>query len=138
MPHTVPPWVESGTLYFITMCSLPRGENQLCRPDTAKNLLDSVRFYHEGGRWFARLFLLMPDHAHALLAIPVCERMSEVVRNWKQYTARQFGVRWQRGYFDHRLRNHEQWELKAEYIRENPVRARLVTEANQWSYVLEH
>lgn len=136
--HAIPPWVESGALFFVTMCSLPRGENQLCRPEKAQGLLDSVRFYHEHERWFARLFLLMPDHVHALLAIPAGEHMDEVVRNWKRYTARQFSIHWERSFFDHRLRNHEQWELKAEYIRENPVRKGLVADANQWSHLLEN
>ncbi len=99
--------------------------------------MESVRFYHEHNRWFARLFLVMPDHVHALLAFPPDEKMSDVIQNWKSYIARACSVKWQRGYFDHRVRNGENWELKAAYIRQNPVRKGLVACGEKWPYVFE-
>ena len=41
---------------------------------------------------------------------------------------------WQRGFFDHVLRNDESYEDKWNYVRENPVRAGLVTKADDWPY----
>jgi putative transposase len=136
--HPVPPWVEKGSLFFVTLCCEQRGRNQLCLATAGRALLDTVRYYHEHQRWFARLFLLMPDHVHALLAFPQVEERSEVIRNWKGYTARKLGVRWQRNYFDHRLRNIESWERKAEYVRQNPLRAGLIADAALWPFVIEN
>ena len=33
-------------------------------------ILDAARFYHVHGRWFLRLFLVMPDHLHMLASFP--------------------------------------------------------------------
>jgi REP element-mobilizing transposase RayT len=41
---------------------------------------------------------------------------------------------WQPGFFDHLLRNAESYEQKWHYVRENPVRAGLVSRAEDWSY----
>ena len=134
--HETPGWVKPGALFFITMCGDPRGENQFCRTAVAPALLESARFYHDRQRWFVRLLLIMPDHIHALLAFPATESMGETIRQWKSYAIRRLAVRWQRGFFDHRLRNDEQWQLKAKYIRENPVRKGLVADAAPWPYVI--
>ncbi len=40
-------------------------------------------------------------------------------------------------FFDHRLREGESLELKAAYLRENPVRAGLVARADGWPWVFE-
>ena len=135
--HTPPPWINSGALFFITICCEERGDAGLCEPDRAFSILDSVRSYHEQERWFARLFLLMPDHIHALVAFPPDSRMSETLRNWKRFVARESGVKWQRGYFDHRIRDSDNLQMKAAYIRENPVRKGLVMSSEQWPYVFE-
>lgn len=138
LAHTPPAWVASGSLFFVTVCCEQRGSRILTEPLTAQTLLDAARQYHERGRWFARLLLLMPDHLHALLAFPPHEQMSEVFRNWKAFTARRAGVKWQRNYFDHRLRSDESWEEKAAYIRMNPVRRGLVAQPTEWPFFLEH
>jgi putative transposase len=41
---------------------------------------------------------------------------------------------WQRGFFDHLLRNSESYVEKWEYVRQNPVRAGLVTRWEEWLY----
>jgi len=41
---------------------------------------------------------------------------------------------WQPGFFDHVLRNDESYGQKWNYVRENPVRADLVTDADEWPY----
>ena len=135
--HDCPSWAETGALYFVTINAAPRGTSDLVQPDSAASLLESAAHYHRQGRWFARLFLLMPDHVHALLAFPPVEAMRTVICDWKRYTARVHAVRWQRDFFDHRLRSNESWELKADYIRQNPVRKGLVQQATDWPWSLE-
>jgi REP-associated tyrosine transposase len=41
---------------------------------------------------------------------------------------------WQRGFFDHLLRSDESYAQKWNYVRENPVRAGLLTNADDWPY----
>jgi len=39
-----------------------------------------------------------------------------------------------RGFFDHLIRNTESYAQKWDYVRENPVRAGLVSTAEKWKY----
>ena len=48
--------------------------------------------------------------------------------------ARTTSIKWQRNYFDHRVRKDESLVEKADYILNNPVRARLVTCAEEWPF----
>lgn len=137
LPHEIPPWVRSGALYFFTLGTRTRGATTLTVTATAETLLNAAAHYHAIGRWHARLFLLMPDHLHALLAFPPHESMRAVWRDWKRFTARTAGVAWERDVFEHRLRNDGNVELKARYIRENPVRQGLVATAEEWPWYFE-
>jgi putative transposase len=135
LPHVAPSWAGAGSLYFITVCCRQRKTNQLCHPGIASSIFEATRYRHISGAWFVRLLLLMPDHLHALVAIPSHRPMSTVIQQWKGRIARETGICWQRGFFEHRLRNSESWEEKAHYIRRNPIRAGLIGENEKWIYV---
>jgi putative transposase len=138
--HAVPSWVEDGSLFHIRM-AVDREKNKqpLTIAPLAQALLDSARFYETKQRWHISLFLIMPDHAHALLSFPRDEAMSKTVGDWKHFYARKHGVLWQDGYFDHRLRDDERGEqlsAKMNYIRQNPVAAGLCSKAEDWPWVI--
>jgi REP element-mobilizing transposase RayT len=91
-------------------------------------------------RWHITLFLLMPDHVHALLAFRRDKSMSEIIRGWKRFHRRMYRVIWQEGYFDHRLRPDErgtQLSAKLNYIRQNPMAAGLCTRVEEWPWVID-
>jgi putative transposase len=139
--HRVPHWVEPGALFHIRI-ALDREKEQraLTIPPLAQAILDSATFYEAKMRWHITLFLLMPDHLHALLSFARDESMSEVIRDWKRFHTRRNGVLWQEGYFDHRLRADErgtQLLAKMNYIRQNPVAAGLCTRAEKWPWVID-
>ena len=134
--HEVPGWVESGAIFHIRIATDHETQRApLTKPALAESIMHSVRLYEEQLRWYVRIFVLMPDHLHALVSFESDKRMSTVVGDWKRFHARTNRVRWQEGYFDHRLRNDErgeQLELKADYIRRNPVAAGLCTKPEDW------
>ncbi|MDD2763602.1 MAG: transposase [Opitutaceae bacterium] len=135
LPHHVPGWVKSDSIFFVTICCQPRGINQLCHEAVAGKLFEAVTFRHQSQRWYVRVLLLMPDHLHALVSFPHDEDMRQVVANFKELTAKRAGVSWQRDFFDHRLRAEESLQEKWEYIRMNPVRKGLIDRPEQWPYV---
>ncbi len=137
LPHTVPGWLKGSPIFFVTICTQQRGKNQLCQPVAGQAVLSAAEYYHTIGRWHVHLLLLMPDHLHALLSFQKVESMSQVIRSWKHYLSKHHGIEWQRDYFDHRLRTDESHEEKADYIRQNPVRAGLVPSPELWPYVWE-
>jgi putative transposase len=127
--------VEDGAVYFVTICCVPSGANQLCVPATAEHLLEAVRFREERLDWHVRLMVLMPDHLHALISFSPRQPMIKVIGNFKEIVAKRTGVRWQRDFFDHRLRAEESLDEKAHYIRMNPVRKGLISQSEDWPYV---
>jgi REP element-mobilizing transposase RayT len=137
LPHNVPLWVDpQKEVYFITITCRHRGLTQLTRPEVAGPLLDTVKLRNDRFIWFAYVFLLMPDHVHALLSFPPSRNgVQQTVTLWKRWTARQMGIAWQRDFFEHHLRSDESWREKADYILANPVRKGLITEVSQWPYV---
>ena len=135
LPHVPPAFVPSGSLFFITVCPTPRGENQLARPAVWAELRAASEHYHRSGRWHVPLLLAMPDHVHLLAGFPAAESMARVIGAWKHFLTRRCEVVWQRDFFDHRLRANESYEEKAHYIRNNPVRAGLTSTPEAWPFV---
>lgn len=137
--HEVPGWVKSGTLFHIRIATDRRHVSQpLIEPKVAVQIMHSVAHYEDQGRWHAILFLVMPDHLHAVLSFAPDRALSRVIADWKGFHARKNGIRWQEGFFDHRLRNDErggQLQLKCAYIRRNPVAAGLCKVAEEWPWV---
>ena len=135
LPHTVPQWVDDGSWFFITIKCLPQEENQLCRVGTGDGVLAAMAHNHNKFLWHCRLCLLMPDHLHAVISFPRQPGMKIVVSNWKKFVAREFGVKWQRDFFDHRLREQHELQEKMSYILMNPVRKGLCERAEDWVWV---
>ena len=65
----------------------------------------------------------MPDHLHLLIGIDGNTPLSDIVRDFKRIMARTTSIKWQRNYFDHRVRKDESLAEKVDYILNNPVRA---------------
>jgi REP element-mobilizing transposase RayT len=134
--HHTPAWVDSEANFHIRI-RLERNSPPLTTPPVAHALLESARFYHQRLTWRCHLFLLMPDHLHALLAFPFDRDMRLIVGRWKAWQVRTLKIEWQENFFDHRIRNRAEFQLKADYIRQNPVVKGLCLQASDWPWVIE-
>ena len=101
LQHEVPYWVSDSAVYFITICTQPRGVNQLCRPEVAAWLRESMDFREARGDWWIHLAVLMPDHLHALMSFARDQRMNSAIAQWKRYAARETKIHWQADFFEH-------------------------------------
>lgn len=135
--HGTPSWVQEGETFFITINARPRGLTQLTKFNVGSQILASVARLHHEHKWWCHLCLLMPDHLHGLFAFPFDVSMTRQIAAFKSFQARQSGIQWQDGFFDHRIRNDAEFKLKADYIRQNPGRAGLVKRAQDWPHVFE-
>jgi REP element-mobilizing transposase RayT len=54
--------------------------------------------------------------------------------NWKHWTAHEFRFQWQRDFFEHRLRDNESFLERLDYVLQNPVRAGLVADWEDWPF----
>ncbi len=75
-------------------------------------------------------YMIMPDHVHVIFRIPEPQdgpmrtsapTLPGLVRYWKRQITQQCGVKlWQRGYYDHIIRDEEDYLRVWEYIETNP------------------
>lgn len=88
-------------------------------------------------------FTILPNHWHALVVpAPDCTlSLSEILKRLKGRTAKRLrrhrgghGAFWQREWFDRWIRDDTEWKRCVAYIRDNPVKAGLVTEWTQHAW----
>jgi REP element-mobilizing transposase RayT len=135
--HDVPPIIvpnPEGDVFFITINTMPRGTNQLADAEVWERIIESIRIREANHDLRCSLLLAMPDHLHGLFEFPGEKPMKKAIASFKSWLAKSKGIRWQRDFFDHRLRGHESAAEKAHYIRMNPVRAGLCEKPEDWPY----
>jgi len=77
----------------------------------------------------------MPDHIHLFISNNSDGTLSQWVRLLKRDLSQAIPnspTHWQKGFFDHLIRNSESYSEKWNYVYQNPVRAGLVREADDW------
>jgi REP element-mobilizing transposase RayT len=107
------------------------------RPTVGDGVLAAMAHNHNKFVWHCRLCLLMPDHLHAIIAFPREPGMATIIANWKKFVAVKFGVKWQRDFFDHRLRDHHELGEKTSYILMNPIRKGLCERVEDWAWIYQ-
>ncbi len=130
------PFPVQSSIFFLTICCQERGRNSLCKVNISDGILSSSKYYHDNIIWHLKIILLMPDHLHAIISINEDRKLSGIISNWKRYLKKCYGIQWQKGFFDHRIRGDEGLDEKCNYILMNPVRQGLVKEYQDWPYKL--
>jgi len=72
-----------------------------------------------------------------LIGLPGDAQLSRLIRDFERITARMAKIDWYRNFFDHGLRHDESLAEKFEYICQNPVRAGLITQGEEWPYPID-
>ena len=98
-----------------------------------------VRFDGEKYRLIA--WVVMPNHVHVVVRIREGWSLGTTVGGWKGASAREInrllGLRgrlWQPGYFDRFIRDGAHLQRAVLYVHENPVKAGLVAQAEDWEF----
>jgi len=92
--------------------------------------------------WAVGRYVIMPDHIHFFCAPELDAKPLPIfIGLWKEWSSkgikretRLAGSVWQEEFFDHVLRSSESYGQKWNYVRDNPVRAGLVTVADEWPW----
>lgn len=126
---------DSFARYFLTACTASRAK-VLANPDYHERLraflISSPALYG----WHPLRYVVMPDHIHLLAVNTGQSSLGDWMKALKAVTGERV-VRWQPGFFDHVLRNAESESEKWLYVLENPVRAGLVKQAEDWPFAGE-
>ena len=145
--HTPPIRVAQyaiGAPYFITICAdrahygIPAADagriGPLIDPTVAHATLEAIEHRRAAGKMAPFIALIMPDHVHIIAAFPPSHSMQLAIRGIKRFIAVQHGIVWQKGYFDHRLRNDRELAEKWRYTQNNPVAKGLCANAEDWPF----
>jgi putative transposase len=127
---------SSEPVYFVTFCT--RDRRLIPDLENAQAALETYaqRGLNDFGAALGR-YVIMPDHVHLF----VCGGADFVLSRWvaglKRVISKALGIRGefcQPTFFDHILRSDESYAEKWQYIRQNPVRAGLVKQSDDWQY----
>jgi REP element-mobilizing transposase RayT len=126
-------------LYFITACTYTRAHWLDC-DEIHRCFAAYCAKGSERGAVVGR-YVLMPDHLHLFVALqPGTLTLSNWIKSLKNTLSKTLRAmdkpapHMQEGFFDHVLRSSESYEQKWLYVRDNPVRAGLVSRAEDWPY----
>ncbi len=84
---------------------------------------------------------LLPDHLHVVVC-PGTKAIPEWVRSFKTYTSKLLAGAghgrdvWQPAFYDHLVRSESEYATLLQYVRQNPVEAGLVNDADEWPWLL--
>jgi REP element-mobilizing transposase RayT len=132
-------WVDAG-----------HGSCVLRHPAMAAMMQRTLLHFH-GVRYELHAWVVMPNYVHALVQPIGGWSLAKIVGSWKKHAAsevRRFQRRadpeigvprghsplWHREYWDRYIRNEEHYRAALEYIHQNPVKAGLAAQAEDWPW----
>jgi len=123
-------------IIFVTACTAKR--RKLLASSAVHDAI--VEAWCAASTWLVGRYVIMPDHVHLFCSpgefeAPSLERW---MRYWKSLATRGLGEKagavWERHHWDRQLRSGESYGDKWEYVRSNPERHGLVSDADVWPY----
>ena len=136
--------------YFITICTqnrrkllsrvvgddvlgVPKNVELLPHGKIAEKYINQLNDFYESVK--VEGYVIMPNHIHIMLFVSEngtprtssptkqTSAASQFVSTFKRFCNKDYGKNiWQRGFYDHIIRNHEDYEEHVKYIYENPTR----------------
>ena len=102
------------------------GECWLKPPEMAEMVLGALKFF-EGDRYTLHAWSVMPNHVHAVLQPHDGQKLEKILQAWKSFTSKKAnemlqrsGTFWQEEYYDHVVRDGEDFRNQIHYVLENP------------------
>ena len=130
--------------YFITICTkdrkmlfAPVGADSISARMIERTFIETIEHYHGVE---SPIYVVMPNHFHAIITITRADMesaptVSEIVQSFKRYSTIEYAkmVRdgilppfdsqiWQRSFYDHIIRNRDDYIETFKYISENPMK----------------
>jgi putative transposase len=103
--------------------------------------MEVLDHYQREKKYTFHEFVIMPDHLHLLISPAKeisLERAMQLIKGGFSYRFGQLEMKrgwvWQESFTNHRVRDEDDYERHAMYMRMNPVRARLVGTAEEYPY----
>ena len=148
---------QPGGTFFFTLVTYER-EPLLTSPLARKLLRDAIGTCREAHPFVIEAFVLLPEHMHCLWRLPAGDSdysirwnlikrtfthawlknaMREGIVSASRHRHGHRGV-WQRRFWEHTIRDEEDYSRHADYIHWNPVKHCLVTCPHKWPHSSFH
>jgi len=131
----------AGIGYFITKCILHKDKILLNDPEIAKIIIETFQWMVSHSYIKIGGFIIMPDHYHLIMAVLGTKSLSNTMRSIDQYSAKKINTHlhrsgrfWEEGFFDHSLRNLQDYEVAIKYIHDNPVKTGLCSSPDKYLF----
>ena len=129
-----------GCTYFVTTDT--RQKRELFRvTELAEIVVQRIISCRAQGAYLLHEFVLMPNHLHLLITPRDTTSFEKAIQLIKGGSSHQIheqrGHRmeiWQPGFHEWTVRDAGDYDARVEYIRMNPVRAKLVDRSEEWPY----
>jgi len=145
--------IEGGT-YFFTVVTYHRMKT-LCLSENIELLKDAFAYAKKRRPFDIEAIALLPDHLHFILTLPPNDndfptRLRHIKSHFSRYSSgagpdnnasrnrkREKAV-WQRRYWEHVIRDEEDFIRHVDYIHYNPVKHHLVASPKDWKFSSFH
>lgn len=138
--RNLPHWELKGSTYFITVRVDAKVGKPFKDPSISKEM-ESILFNEDEKKYQLHAYVVMPDHLHFIIKPILGTTLAQIMRTLKgssAYTINRLlsrtGKFWQTENFDHLIRDSIGLREKWEYIKENPVKAKLVVNAEDYPF----
>ena len=133
--------------YFVTICTHNRAHlfGEINNPSLASQMIDQTfqKTIGQHSGVSCPKYVIMPDHFHAIIMIdhsagPNPPTLAQIIQDFKRYSTLEYiklvnkGLLprfekhiWQRSYYDHVIRNQQDFDEIWQYIENNPVKWKL-------------
>jgi putative transposase len=141
---------QPGGTYFFTLVTYRR-ERFLCFPENVQHLREAFRYVIQNHPFTIDAIVILPDHLHCIWTLPPDD--ADFSSRWRmikshfshQYRGgsedipttrlkKQEKAVWQRRFWEHQIRDDDDFRKHVEYIHYNPVKHGLVRNPIDWEY----
>ena len=123
---------SSKYAYFVSTQTIAR--KPFFRHERWATLVIATLIHYSSTDYVLHAYVVMPDHLHLLVTPSASvEKSVQLIKGGFSFRAKRKldwkGEIWQPGFTDHRIRDKEDWDHHLDYIRQNPIRARLTDDS---------
>jgi REP element-mobilizing transposase RayT len=104
-------------------------------------IMQDALLFFDNQRYHLLAWCVMPNHVHVVVETVQGFPLPGLLHSWRSFTANEAnkilkckGVFWMREYFDRFIRDQDQLEAAIRYVEQNPVKAGLVSNPEEWKF----
>jgi putative transposase len=129
---------STGGSYFVS--TQTAGRKPFFRHERWAHLLLTTLDHYSKSNFVLHAYVIMPDHQHLLITLnESLEKSVQLIKGGFSFRATREldwkGEIWQPGFTDHRIRDEEDWNRHLEYIRRNPIDAKLAVHTALYEFI---